>query len=191
MPVATPAVNDEAWQVRRACEVVAAGPRANGGDVMQLPRAVLMGIALWLHGCSGAGSGTKPDLPAGWENAQSVKSFTQATCSGAPDIPGGPIESIDATASAGSVNIAYHAANFRCDQRVAGFVRTGPGSAEFLVQPVDMNPSSVAGCDCLYEVAMVANAMPGPTTVTVYRRWDEHSGNTDPVKIGTASVNVP
>jgi hypothetical protein len=65
-------------------------------------------------------------------------------------------------------------------------------SVEFLVQPTDMNPSSVAGCDCLYEITMATDASTGPATVTVYRRWDHHGGTpTDPVLVGSASATVP
>lgn len=141
-------------------------------------------LAMSLLACS------KADLPAGWESAQSVKSFTQAACGGSPG-PGSPAESIDVDAGQGSVNVDYHAAHFRCDQTVEGFMRTGLKSVDFLVQPTNMNPSSVAECDCLYEITLAANVPAGPTTVTVYRRWDEQSGNTNPVEIGTAPVTVP
>ena len=155
---------------------------------MNVQSATSASLALSLLACSGSGS--KPDLPAGWEGAQSVKSFTQAACSGSPGLPNGPTESIDVDAGQGSVSIAYHDADFRCAQTVEGFMRTGPKSVDFLVQPTDMNPSSVALCDCLYEITLAANVVSGPTTVTVYRRWDEQSGNTMPVEIGTDAVTV-
>jgi hypothetical protein len=157
---------------------------------LQLPLSSI--VALSLLACS---SGSKPDLPAGWEGAQAVTDFTQAACSGSADGPGAPSDSIDASASAGSVSVAYHAAHFRCAQSVQGFVRTGPRSLDFLVQPVDMNPASVAGCDCLYEISLVTKASPGATTITLYRRWD-HSGSSNPgevsnlVEVGTTMVTV-
>ena len=135
---------------------------------------------------------SKPDLPAGWEDAQPLKSFTQATCSGSAVDPNAPAESIDVSASSNAVRVAYHAAQFRCAQSVEGFVRKSATHLDFLVQPVDMNPSTVAGCDCLYEISMAVTASPGPTQVTVYRRWDHHGGNPpDPMQVGTASVTVP
>jgi hypothetical protein len=158
---------------------------------MNLPKSLFSVVALSLLACSSSSSGSKPDLPAGWDGAQAVTDFTQATCGGSADAPGGPSESIDASASASSVSVAYHAANFRCDQSVQGFMRSGPKSIDFLVQPVDMNPVHAAGCDCLYEISLATKASPGTTTVTVYRRWDNESGSTDPVKIGTALVTVP
>jgi len=143
------------------------------------------GAAVMAVACS-----SSADLPGGWEGATSVQSFTQATCSGSFG-PDSPAPSIDVTASAGAVHVAYHAAQFRCAQAVQGFLRTGPKTADLLVQPTDMKPDKVAGCDCLYEIDATFSAASGPTTVTVYRRWDEESGSTDPVQVGTATVDVP
>lgn len=151
---------------------------------MNVLAAAPASLALALLACS-----SKPDLPAGWENAQSVKSFTQAACAG-PQGPNSPPESIEVVAGQGSVDVAYHNANFRCDQSVEGFVRAGPKSVDLLVQPTNMNPSTVAGCDCLYEITLATSVPAGPAIVTLYRRWDHQSGNTDPVEIGTQAVSV-
>ena len=148
-------------------------------------------IALASACSSDNGSGSSRDLPAGWEGAQAVTDFTQAACGGSADAPGAPSESIDANASAGSVSVAYHEAHFRCEQSVQGFVRTGPKSLDFLVQPVDMNPAHAAGCDCLYEIALAAKASAGATTITLYRRWDNQSGSSNPLEVGTTLVTVP
>src|SRR5450432_3227554 len=144
---------------------------------MDLSGALRASLALSLLACS-----SKPDLPAGWEGAQSVTSFTQAACGGSADDPNAPSESIVVSTGPGSVRVAYHEAHFRCDQSVEGFMRTGPKSVDFLVQPTDMNPSKVAGCDCLYEVTLAARMPAGSTTVTLYRRWDNESGATDPLQ---------
>ena len=37
---------------------------------------------------------------------------------------------------------------------------------------------------------MAATVASGPTTVTVYRRWDGQSGSTVPVKVGSVDVTV-
>ena len=141
-------------------------------------------VAFSLLACSGS-----PDLPAGWEGARAVTSFTQAACGGSFG-PDSPKETIDVKGDLGSVHVAYHGAHFRCAQSVEGFVRTGPKSVDFLVQPTDMNPTSVAECDCTYEITLAANAASGPTAVTVYRRWDSQSGSTVPLEIGTATAAV-
>src|ERR1019366_6865324 len=154
---------------------------------MNVPIVRCSSLALSLLACSGS----KPDLPAGWEGAHAVTSFTQAACGGSADAPDAPSESIVASATPGSVRVAYHAAHFRCDQSVEGFARTSPGGIDFLVQPTDMNPAHVAGCDCLYEVTLASSRPPGPTTVPVYRRWDNEGGAPEPLEIGTAMVTVP
>jgi hypothetical protein len=134
----------------------------------------------------------KADLPAGWESAKLAESFSQARCSGSAEDPSAPPEAVDVTAAAGSINVAYHNAHFRCEQLVQGFVRVESGGVDVLVQPTDMNPSSVAACDCLYEIKLFESVAAGPTTVTVYRRWDHAGGNpNDPVTVGTANVTVP
>ncbi len=78
---------------------------------------------------------------------------------GAPD--DSPHKSIHVDGGLGSVNVAYDDAHFRCDQTVEGFLRTSTGQADFLVQPTDMNPASVADCDCLYDITMLASVPPG------------------------------
>jgi hypothetical protein len=149
---------------------------------MNMRTATLAIAALWLVACSG------PDLPAGWEHAESVTSFTQAQCSGSAGLPGGPSETVDVVAGVGEVRVAYHDAHFRCEQTVEGFVRRGRNSVDFLVQPKDMHPTKVAGCDCLYEITMSASAPSGHTAITVYRRWD---GDTSPVvEVGTVTASV-
>ena len=150
-----------------------------------------MTLAPALAACSSGSKRFPLTFPAGWEGSQAVAQYTQAACSGSADAPGSPTESFDASAGPASVNIAYHAAHFRCEQSVQGFVRTGPKGLDFLVQPVDMNPASVAGCDCLYEISLAAKAPPGATTVTLYRRWDNSGGSSDPVQVGTAAVTIP
>jgi hypothetical protein len=59
-----------------------------------------------------------------------------------------------------------------------------------LVQPIDMNPSAVAACDCLYEIRMTV-PVEVPATVTLYRRWDALNEPNDPVEIGSVDVRLP
>jgi hypothetical protein len=146
----------------------------------------LVGMVVVPFGCS---SGDQADLPPGWDGAQQMVTFSQSACTAA--MPGTATESIRVTTGKGSVAVAYHNAPFRCDQAVQGFVTVGGGHLNYLVQPTDMNPSSVARCDCLYEIAMNSFVAAGPETVTVYRRADHASGNASAVQVGTASVTVP
>ena len=102
-----------------------------------------------------------PDLPAGWEDASPVEGFTQSECAGdalsdtgQQDVPG-------ATATGGSVDVSVTAAQFRCSQAVEGFWRADGDALFVLVQPTDMHPSSVAKCDCLYDLQLTFPGSPG------------------------------
>ncbi len=154
---------------------------------MNVSTFAMAGMVFVPLGCS---SENHADLPPGWESAQGMVTFSQSACSGSASMPGATPESITVTTGTGSVGVAYHNAHFRCDQPVQGFVTVGGGHLDYLVQPTDMNPSQVAGCDCLYEIAMHSFVAAGPETVTVYRREDHQSGNAPPVLVGTASVTV-
>ena len=69
------------------------------------------------------------------------------------------------------------------------FYRLAGGGIEVLVQPVDMDPSVVAGCDCLYDVDMEVSLDVdlSPESVGVYRRWDNLNDDNEPVLIGTVA----
>jgi hypothetical protein len=59
------------------------------------------------------------------------------------------------------------------------------------VQPIDMDPFSVAACDCGYKITfLVEPVSPGAHQTTLYRRWDSMNKPNDPVPISAASVIV-
>lgn len=153
---------------------------------MKVSTFALVGMVFVPLGCS---SENHADLPPGWESAQGMVTFSQSACTAS--MPGTATESITVTTGKGSVTVAYHNAHFRCDQPVQGFVTVGGGHLNYLVQPSNMSPSSVARCDCLYEIAMNSFVAAGPETVTLYRRADHQSGNASAVQVGRASVTVP
>jgi hypothetical protein len=158
---------------------------------MQAVKVMSILGAVSLAACSGK-TAPAPDLPAGWGDARSVAQFSQAACGGSADDPAAPAESVEITAQTRGVSVAYHDAHFRCEQDVEAFVRSSSGTLDFLVQPVDMNPSTVVRCDCLYEIAFAEPAETGSVIVTVYRRWDHYGGNpVDPTEVGSATVTVP
>lgn len=157
-------------------------------------RSSLFGILLvvstgfWACGNDGA-SAPAPDLPQGWEAARLIQSLHQTACEGSP-YDGTP-EAMTASASGRSIHVNYEPAHFRCAQSVQGFVKTGTGTADVLVQPVEMNPTSIAKCDCLYGVEMDIPAKSGDYVVSLYRRWDHKSGADVPLKIGSEAVTIP
>jgi hypothetical protein len=94
-------------------------------------------------------------------------------------------------AGEGRLRVEYLDAHFRCDQRVTAFAKVTGSNVDVLVQPVDMSPSAVAKCDCLYNIAFeVPRLAAGTYEVTIHRRWDQRHSPSEPVRIGSARVGV-
>jgi hypothetical protein len=131
------------------------------------------------------------DLPEGWEDAERLADFTQAECSGSAlgGDTGGPVQpEVTAEADGDAVAVSAEPVTFRCAQDVEGFWRaSGDGAADVLVQPVEMNPSAVAGCDCLYKLTMTV-PVAAPVAIGLYTRGDHVSGRDEPAVIGSAVV---
>lgn len=149
-------------------------------------RNTMVGIGMLLGiGCGGA------DLPEGWEDATAIEGLTQSECK-ASAYDETVKETLSATPERGAVRLDYGAAHFRCEQEVEGFVRIAGSKVDVLVQPVDMAPGAVAGCDCLYDIGMtIAGLSKGAVSVELYRRWDNLNEPNNPVKIGAAEVEIP
>ncbi|WP_437718284.1 hypothetical protein WMF45_18800 [Sorangium sp. So ce448] len=144
-----------------------------------------MVAALLVVGCGGA------DLPEGWEDAEAIEGLTQSECKAGVS-EDTVQEALVATPERGAVHIEYRAAQFRCDQEVEGFVRIADSRVDVLVQPVDMDPGSVAGCDCRYDIDMAIKGLSkGAFAVELYRRWDNINDPNDPKKIGSTEVQIP
>jgi hypothetical protein len=127
------------------------------------------------------------DLPEDWSGVERIQQFVQKACGGSAIEE--HEERAEVEASTGGVRIDYRDAHFRCAQDVEGFVRRKDGKVDLLVQPVDMSPDGVAGCDCLYHIEMeVAPLTQGETALRVYRRWDNMNDANDPVLIETVNV---
>ena len=101
-------------------------------------------------------------------------------------------EELVATPKAAAVSLEYRAAHFRCEQALEGFARISGGKLGVLVQPVDLIPSAVAGCDCLYDIGIaIEDLKKGSLAVELYRRWDNLNEPNDPEKVGSAEVQIP
>lgn len=143
--------------------------------------------ALVLVGCGGGGA----DMPEGWENATAIEGLTQSECKG-DALDETVMEQLVATPQAGGARLEYREAQFRCSQDVEGFVRISSGKVGVLVQPVDMDPSSVAKCSCRYDIGMAIKGLTkGTVDVELYRRWDNINDPNDPLKVSSAKVEVP
>ena len=147
-------------------------------------RCVVIWIAL-LAACA--------QLPAGWNDAAVAENVTQSECKArvSEAAPGGNEELAVRQAGPGRLRIDYRNAHFRCAQTVTGYVRVSGSTVEVLVQPADMNPSSVAKCDCLYDVSLeVPRLGAGTYDVTLLRRWDNRHNVKEPVRIGSERLTI-
>lgn len=131
-----------------------------------------------------------PDLPEGWEDAEPVEDFTQDPC----DDTGGTPPEVEATVTASvadpGLRVVGDDVRFRCDQAVEAFYQADGETVDVLVQPRNMNPRTVARCDCFYRIeAGIPEA--SPATVRLYRRSDHYGGDdgeSAPSLVGTAEV---
>lgn len=132
------------------------------------------------------------DLPLGWEDSRLVSSFI-VELSADSCVESEECARVEPSFGGGrsSLLVDVFGLRFRCEQDTHAFFKIADTVADFLVQPVDMDPESVAKCDCDYDVAMVVDGISvGVVDVNVYRRWDNWSGPNDPVPIGSTVTTV-
>jgi hypothetical protein len=136
--------------------------------------------ALVTAGFALACGGDSTDLPAGWEAAKPV-GMVQSECSNSA-LADAPPETVEVRAWGPPVEVAYHDARFRCAQKLCAYLRNDGTTAAMLVQPCEMNPGTVAKCNCQYQVGL---SVPGTrSAIEVHRRWDNLNRPNPPVLIG-------
>lgn len=80
----------------------------------------------------------------------------------------------------------------RCEPEVEGSRLDDAAGIDVLVQPVDMDPSSVAAGDCLHDLRFEAAVdRSGVLSVSAFRRRDRLDEGDTTVAIGAATVSVP
>ncbi|HEX6766960.1 MAG TPA: hypothetical protein VF103_15800 [Polyangiaceae bacterium] len=129
------------------------------------------------------------DLPSDWQGAERVTNLMQLDCEGSP--LEGSNERATFLPGDGSLGVQYEEAHFRCQQDVEGFFKDEGETLDILVQPNEMHPTSVARCDCLYDITMAIEPLgAGSRQVTLFRRWDDINEPNDPVQIGSELVTI-
>jgi len=131
-----------------------------------------------------------PDLPAGWEDAEPIADLMQNPCADSA-LASELKDTLRANVEGNTIVLAYDHAHFRCVQDVEAFAKRSEHALEVLVQPVEMHPHVVAGCDCLYDINMRLESAPGALDITLYRRWDALNEPNDPVSIGSVKLEMP
>lgn len=155
-----------------------------GRSIDRMGRVALIGMGLWLVACSDSA-----DLPAGWEDAERIIGLAQSTCE--KSATEAHEERATLTPGARRLAVEYFDALFRCEQKVEGFYKDVDGRLDLLVQPIDLHPSSVARCGCLYDIAFAVEGLSaGDRTVTLFRRGDEVKDPSEPVTISSQSVVI-
>jgi hypothetical protein len=146
-------------------------------------RASWSGFAVALLVSSGCGSDSSP-LPPEWAGALAVNLTQSPACS--PVTAPGAQETIEVPAWEPSLSIRYRQAHFRCEQKVCGFVKQDGDLFKALFQPCDMDPTTVAACDCGYQIdTVVPGAVSaGLKALEVYRRWDNRNQPNLPKLVG-------
>jgi hypothetical protein len=172
-----------------------ASPGAWGLDRLLLMKnsvapLLVLACAFGLGACSSNDSSSDlGDLPDGWGGAARVKSFVQEKCPGSE--MGLSDESAAFAGGAGNIGVVYHRAHFRCEQKVEAFFKVAGDAVDILVQPLDMDPVSVAMCDCADKITFLLDPVSSGAHMTIlYRRWDNWTQPNDPVPISAASVIV-
>lgn len=125
-----------------------------------------------------------PDLPAGWEDALPVELLVQSDCDGNP-YEGDHEATVEANFDGPPYGVSVREATFRCAQDLSAYWRLDAGVLAVLVQPTDMDPAAIAGCDCLYDVeTRVDPELEGAVThAEVWLRGDHQSGMDVPTKV--------
>jgi hypothetical protein len=158
-------------------------------DVIRYSAIVTAAFSLGACSSDDSDPASTPDLPADWQGANRVTDLIQLDCQGSP--LDGSNERATFLPGDGRLGVQYDEAHFRCEQDVEGFYKDAGEALDVLVQPVDMHPSSVAACDCLYDIAIAIERLAaGSRRVTLFRRWDDINEPNDPVEIATELVAV-
>jgi hypothetical protein len=122
-----------------------------------------------------------------------VAAFSQSQClAGIEQLDQGRRERVEWSAAAGRLIVRHRDAHFRCEQRVTVLLRRTGTAIDLLVQPADMDPPSVAKCDCLYDISFeVPGLEAGTYDVTLSRRLDNRHSPNVPIRIGSERITVP
>ncbi len=87
------------------------------------------------------------------------------------------------TATADGHGVMISGGHFRCAQEVCAYLDESAETPRLLLQPCDMNPSSVAKCDCLYGLEVDVDVP--AEGLDVYTRFDNVGGEKEPTLVGT------
>jgi hypothetical protein len=126
---------------------------------------------------TGSSSNCDADVPDGWTCTTSL-SVEQSECQG----DGLSSDAETSVAASDGQGVMISGGHFRCAQEVCAYLDESAETPRLLLQPCDMDPDSVAKCDCLYglevDVEVPAEGL------DVYSRSDNWGGVQEPILLG-------
>jgi hypothetical protein len=151
---------------------------------LHLSRMAVIALALWTVECDS----DHEDLPAGWAGALSLP-VDQSQCDRSTAMPNAG--ALMLMRDMGRLRATYQNAQFRCEQRLCAYRLEEAGGTRVLVQPCEMNPGTVARCDCLYSLGFDLVGVETGRTVELHRRWDRYGATAEPVPALVDSEPAP
>lgn len=151
---------------------------------MQRTPAAVIVLALCAMECGSE----QEDLPAGWAGARSLP-VDQSSCGGNTLMP--EAGKLALMRDMGRLRATYENAQFRCEQRLCAYRLEEAAGTRVLVQPCDMNPTTVPKCDCLYSVGFDLPGVETGRTVELHRRWDRYGATSEPAPMLVDSERAP
>ncbi len=120
------------------------------------------------------------DVPDGWTCDQTL-SVVENDC-----LLGDPALEVLPTSDGSGILIS--GASFRCEQELCAYLAIDAPNASVLLEPCDMNPTSVAKCSCQHSVTVALDLPAEVTNIDVYTRQDSYGGGPqDAVLVGSIS----
>lgn len=101
-------------------------------------------------------------------------------------------EAYTLTANGDQLEITYKNAPFRCEQKVAWEASLDGQVLTAIVRPQDMNPTTVARCNCRYDLGVKIGPLnKGKYTVKIQQKSDNYGSPSTTKDVHTGEVTLP
>lgn len=130
--------------------------------------AALTVVVLAMTSCGG------PELPLGWSDAREV-ALEQSACDSSD-----PMSPVDHAVHVYLRDARLHVeatVSARCSQELCAYRQRVGDTEQFLIQPCDMHPGSVAKCNCPYRLGLSTKNARTEQLVELYQRSDAYVGD--------------
>ena len=98
---------------------------------------------------------------------------------------------IAVTKATSTLNVMYKNVRFRCEQKTLIEAFLDGQILRVVARPIEMNPSVVAGCDCIYDLGAQVGPLPaGKYTLKVQRQTDNYGGKSETSDLHTQEIEL-